>query len=183
MRNWSHSTRNYQSVLAVTEQQTTVLWKLQTLHCSSSDHSILSLDTKMPYLLLQFFNFEMVLLNTISSIHQKVGKIAIQNILRKLQILFFLPSLYFISKCKDAIPSWPVLNFEMFVSSFTLCLLLILSSILFNTDHTVTFYQISIYFDTKVNYITRKSSLKKTWTQNIFHWPLKKETDSNMRKL
>ena len=102
---------------------------------------------------------------------------------RKLQTLFFFPSLYFISKCKDAIPSWPVLNFEMFVSSFTLCLLLILSSILFNTDHTVTFYQISIYFDTKVNYITRKSSLKKTWTQNIFHWPLKKETDSNMRKL
>ena len=72
-------------------------------------------------------------------------RLAIQNFLRKLQTLFFLPSLYFISKCKDAIPSWPVLNFEMFVSSFTLCLLLILSSILFNTDHTVTFYQISNY--------------------------------------
>ena len=73
---------------------------------------------------------------------KKKGKIATQKFLRKLQTLFFLPSLYFISKCKDAIPSWPVLNFEMFVSSFTLCLLLILSSILFNTDHTVTFYQI-----------------------------------------
>ena len=56
--------------------------------------------------------------------------------------LFFLPSLYFISKCKDAIPSWPVLNFEMFVSSFTPSLLLALPSILFNTDHIVTFYQI-----------------------------------------